>query len=125
MSMGVLANLSLEGVSYTHRGLIQWLTHTSIQLYSRTVYENTIKIVNKKIRKFRVGMALVFTDYVFNFLSSDLVFQPTWSFSRHDRLPSPFDFYDAHWDFLSALAGWMHDHLNLERNGLASEVIRV
>ncbi|KAJ7832329.1 hypothetical protein B0H14DRAFT_3142914 [Mycena olivaceomarginata] len=100
---------------------IQWLTHTSIQLYSHTVYENTIKIVDKKIRKFRVGTALVFTDYVLDFLSSDLVFQPTWSFSHHDPPPSPFDFYDAHWDFLPALAGWMHDRLNLERNGLASE----
>ncbi|KAJ7847216.1 hypothetical protein B0H14DRAFT_3867516 [Mycena olivaceomarginata] len=98
MPVGVLANLSLEGVLYKHWGLIQWLTYTSIQLYSRTVYENTIKIVDKKIRKFRVGTALVFTDYFLNFLSSDLVFQPTWSFSRHDSPPSPFDFYDAHWD---------------------------
>ncbi|KAJ7330315.1 hypothetical protein DFH08DRAFT_1022449 [Mycena albidolilacea] len=95
--------------------------HTSIQLYSHTVYENTIKIVDKKIRKFRVGTALVFTDYVLDFLSFDLVFQPTWSFSRHDPPPSPFDFYNAHWDFLPALAGWMHDRLNLERNGLVSE----
>ncbi|KAJ7819448.1 hypothetical protein B0H14DRAFT_3473068 [Mycena olivaceomarginata] len=48
MPVGVLTDLSL-GVSYTHWGLIlnlgplslmvQWLTHTSVQLYSRTVNE--------------------------------------------------------------------------------------
>ncbi|KAJ7323533.1 hypothetical protein DFH08DRAFT_1029102 [Mycena albidolilacea] len=73
MPVGVLANLSLEGVPYTHR----WTS----------------------------DLSLVFTDYVLDFLSSDLVIQPTWSFSRHDPSPSPFDFYDAHWDFLPALAG--------------------
>ncbi|KAJ7804424.1 hypothetical protein B0H14DRAFT_2612344 [Mycena olivaceomarginata] len=61
MPVGILANLSLEG--------IQWLTHTSIQLYSRAVYENTIKIVDKKIRKFRVGTALVLFNLRFSLIA--------------------------------------------------------
>ncbi|KAJ7728175.1 hypothetical protein B0H14DRAFT_3618635 [Mycena olivaceomarginata] len=109
MFVGVLADLSLKGVSYTYRGLVlnlgtlslmcqvQWLNHTSVQLYSRTVYEHTIKIVDKK---------------------------PTWSSSRSNLPPSPSDFYGHHWDVLPALAGWMLNRLNSERNGLASEVIR-
>ncbi|KAJ7347835.1 hypothetical protein DFH08DRAFT_808610 [Mycena albidolilacea] len=52
MPVGVLTDLSLKGVSYTHQGLVlnlgpltlmcqvQWLTHTSVQLYSCTGYEH-------------------------------------------------------------------------------------
>ncbi|KAF8176895.1 hypothetical protein K438DRAFT_1846331 [Mycena galopus ATCC 62051] len=121
--LGSLTDLALTGVSYTHRALIldlgelflmiQWLTHTSVQMYSRDVYERSVKPVNKKTRKFRIGIALVFEEYVVAFLSSDLVFQPT-----------PSDFYDPEWEFLTALAKWMQSRLSMDRNGLACEVIR-
>ncbi|KAF8150353.1 hypothetical protein K438DRAFT_1865641 [Mycena galopus ATCC 62051] len=76
------------------------------------------------VRKFRVGMALVFTDYVIGFLSSDLVFQPTWALSRDELSSSPSDFYSREWDFLPALSEWMLGRVGMERNGLACEVIR-
>ncbi|KAF8137907.1 hypothetical protein K438DRAFT_1947086 [Mycena galopus ATCC 62051] len=133
-SKGCLTDLILHGISYTNRALIldlgslflmiQWLTHTWVQLYPRSDYESTVKIVNKKVRKFRVGMALVFTDYVIGFLSSDLVFQPTWALSRDELPSSPSDFYSREWDFLPALSEWMLGRVGMERNGLACEVIR-
>ncbi|KAJ7694023.1 hypothetical protein B0H14DRAFT_3175162 [Mycena olivaceomarginata] len=132
--LGSLTDLALAGVSYTYRALIldlgplflmvQWLTHTSVQLYPRDVYEERVKSVNKKICKFRIGMALIFEHYVISFLSSDLVFQPTWASSREVLPPSPSNFYDPGWEFLTAITKWMQSRLNADRNGLACEVIR-
>ncbi|KAJ7724297.1 hypothetical protein B0H14DRAFT_3004105, partial [Mycena olivaceomarginata] len=138
--LGSLTDLALAGVSYTYRALIldlgplflmvQWLTHTSVQLYPRDVYEERVKSVNKKIRKFRIGMALVFEHYVIAFLSSDLVFQVFEIHSQpghpHVRVlpPSPSNFYDPGWEFLTAVTKWMQSRLNADRNGLACEVIR-
>ncbi|KAJ7101589.1 hypothetical protein C8R43DRAFT_243241 [Mycena crocata] len=129
-----LDELVLKGLSYTHRALIldlgalflmvQWLTHTSAQIYPRSLWESSVKVTHKKVRKFRVGMALIFRNYVLAFLSSDLVFQPTWKTSR-DQLPdSPADFYSKNWIFLDSLASWMRGRLGGLRNGLACEVIR-
>ncbi|KAK7000898.1 hypothetical protein R3P38DRAFT_3053515 [Favolaschia claudopus] len=80
-----LTTLELKDLSYTYRSLIldlgalhlsiQWLTHTSALFCSRSDYESTIKFVHKKVRRARVGRALVFEDHVLVFLSSDLVFQ--------------------------------------------------
>ncbi|KAJ7830755.1 hypothetical protein B0H14DRAFT_2365597 [Mycena olivaceomarginata] len=127
--LGSLTDLALAGVSYTYRALIldlgplflmvQWLTHTSVQLYPRDVYEE-----RGKICKFRIGMALIFEHYVISFLSSDLVFQPTWASSREVLPPSPSNFYDPGWEFLTAITKWMQSRLNADRNGLACEVIR-
>ncbi|KAJ6589569.1 hypothetical protein B0H19DRAFT_1303919, partial [Mycena capillaripes] len=121
--------------------MIQWLTHTSAQLYPRFVWESTIKLMDKKadlqtdisysltytglqVRKARVGMALVFADYVLAFLSSDLVFQPTWAASREALPPSPADFHGSDWAFISALAQWIASRADCDRNGLACDVIR-
>ncbi|KAJ7227611.1 hypothetical protein B0H12DRAFT_1148920 [Mycena haematopus] len=119
---GPLTDLALQDISYTHRALIlnlgplflmiQWLTHSWVQLFPRSEYESTIQIVNKKVH------------HVIAFLSSDLVFQPTWAFSRDTLPPSPSDFYSRGWDFLPALTEWMLSRLHLDRNGLACEVIR-
>ncbi|KAJ7815370.1 hypothetical protein B0H14DRAFT_3476235 [Mycena olivaceomarginata] len=77
----LVQTLALKGLSYSYRALIldlgplflsiQWLTHTSVQMYPRSVYESTIKLVNKNLRKARVGMAFVFKDHVFAFLIED------------------------------------------------------
>ncbi|KAJ7165143.1 hypothetical protein C8R46DRAFT_1098269 [Mycena filopes] len=133
-TVGSLTDLVLTSISHTHRALIlnlgplflmiQWLTHTSVQLYPRNVYESTVKLVNKKLRKFHIGMALVFENHVIAFLSSDLLFQPTWASTRDALPPSPSDFYHRDWDFLPALARWMSSRLTLDRNGLACTVIR-
>ncbi|KAK7015765.1 hypothetical protein R3P38DRAFT_2996271 [Favolaschia claudopus] len=129
-----LGELALVGIEYTYRGLIlnlgalflmvQFLTHTSAHPMSRAAYESSIKLVDKKLRKFHVGMALIFKDHVLAFHSHDLVFQPTWAFSRDELPASAADFYSPKWDFSSSLVTWMLSRLGLDRNGLACEVIR-
>ncbi|KAK6972276.1 hypothetical protein R3P38DRAFT_3485602, partial [Favolaschia claudopus] len=106
---------------------IQFLTHTSTHPMSRAAYESSIKVVNKEInmlRKFCVGMALVFKDHVLVFHSHDLVFQPTWACSRDELPAAASDFRSPSWDFPSALATWMLGRRDQDRNGLACEAIR-
>ncbi|KAK6989028.1 hypothetical protein R3P38DRAFT_2572275 [Favolaschia claudopus] len=144
-----LGELALVGMEYTYRGIIlnlgglflmvfhplfprllphpfqiQFLTHTSAHPMSRAAYESSIKVVNKELRKFRVGMALVFKDHVLAFHSHDLVFQPTWACSRDELPAAASDFCSPSWDFPSALATWMLGRRDQDRNGLACEAIR-
>ncbi|KAJ6610245.1 hypothetical protein B0H10DRAFT_2060951 [Mycena sp. CBHHK59/15] len=131
-----LTELVLKGILYTHRALIldfgalflmiQWITHTSAHLYPREDYESTVKLVHKRVRKFKVGMAFVFKTHVLAFNSNDLVFQPTWAISRDKLPPSPADIYSPDWVFLSTLAEWLQSRCGGEsdRNGLACDVIR-
>ncbi|KAJ7884555.1 hypothetical protein B0H14DRAFT_2700354, partial [Mycena olivaceomarginata] len=49
---------------------------------------------------------------------------PTWASSREVLPPSPSNFYDPGWEFLTAVTKWMQSRLNADRNGLACEVIR-
>ncbi|KAJ7804316.1 hypothetical protein B0H13DRAFT_2491520 [Mycena leptocephala] len=131
---GCLTDLALAGISYTERALIlnlgplflmiQWLTHTNVHFIPRSDYESTTKIVDKKVRKTLVGMALVFEEYVLTFMSSDLVFQPTWASSRNELPPSPSNFYSREWDFLPSLVQWMESRIDGNRNFLACDVIR-
>ncbi|KAK7013505.1 hypothetical protein R3P38DRAFT_3206850 [Favolaschia claudopus] len=90
-----LGELALVGMEYTYRGII-------LNLGGLFLMESSIKVVNKELRKFRVGMALVFKDHVLAFHSHDLVFQ----------------------SFPSALATWMLGRRDQDRNGLACEAIR-
>ncbi|KAK7063462.1 hypothetical protein R3P38DRAFT_3339037 [Favolaschia claudopus] len=129
-----LTELSLTKIEYTYRGLvldlgplsfmIQYLTHTSAHPMPRSVYESTIKLVPKELRKFHVGMAFVFKDHVIAFHSIDLVFQPTWAKSRAELTASPTDFHSPDWAFLPAFAEWMRDRQAGDRNGLAIEAVR-
>ncbi|KAJ7752982.1 hypothetical protein B0H16DRAFT_1836159 [Mycena metata] len=130
----LLPTLALQGISYTHRALIlnlgplflmiQWMTHTSAQLFSRTGWESTVKVTDKKVRKFKVGLALVFKDYVLAFLTHDLAFQPTWRKLRSELPPPPDDFYSVNWAFIPTLATWIRSRQTTERNGLACDAIR-
>ncbi|KAJ7752153.1 hypothetical protein B0H16DRAFT_1251698, partial [Mycena metata] len=80
-----LNTLTLEAISYTNRALIlnfgtlffmlQYLTHTSVQFYPQHVWERSIRNVSKEVRKFSIGMAFVFQDYVLAFPTLDLLFQ--------------------------------------------------
>ncbi|KAJ7892487.1 hypothetical protein B0H14DRAFT_2335320 [Mycena olivaceomarginata] len=122
----LVQTLALKGLSYSYRALIldlgplflsiQWLTHTSVQMYPRSVYESTIKLVNKNLRKARVGMAFVFKDHVFAFLSSDLVFQVCYAHI--------FIFITRQLGFSRLPCNWIRSRPNCDRNGLACDVIR-
>ncbi|KAF8153547.1 hypothetical protein K438DRAFT_1987680 [Mycena galopus ATCC 62051] len=105
-----LSTLVLEKITYTHRALIlhfgtlflmiQYLTHTSVQFYPRERWE--------KVRKFNIGMALIFSDHVLAFPSIDLVFQPTWATSLDDFNIPP-NIYTSTVDFLDLVADWIEE----------------
>ncbi|KZT19217.1 hypothetical protein NEOLEDRAFT_1078383 [Neolentinus lepideus HHB14362 ss-1] len=88
------------------------LTHTSIQFYPKEVWQQSVIPVNKKLRKYHVGLAFEFEKFVMAFLSYDLLFQPGWYCSMEDlpqRLP---DVYDDFPGFLETIAA----HLKLSFN---------
>ncbi|KAH6902995.1 hypothetical protein BKA70DRAFT_1433968 [Coprinopsis sp. MPI-PUGE-AT-0042] len=58
---------------------LAYLTHTSVQIYSREQWDNTIRNVAKQDRKFRIGLAIETRDFILAFVSLDQLFQPTWA----------------------------------------------
>ncbi|KAK7013537.1 hypothetical protein R3P38DRAFT_2546140 [Favolaschia claudopus] len=115
-----LSTLVLEDVTYTHRALtrrsfmsylwlqLQCLTHTSVQLYPRETWNDSIVNVSKTVRKFRIGMAFIFAAHVLAFPTIDLVFQPNWATSASDFIyphifPAPPHFCALVADFIEGI----------------------
>ncbi|KAJ7716284.1 hypothetical protein B0H16DRAFT_1701414 [Mycena metata] len=125
--------LTLEAISYTNRALIlnfgtlffmlQYLTHTSVQFYPRHVWERSIRNVSKEVRKFSIGVAFVFHDYVLAFPTLDLLFQPTWAASFSDFSIPP-NIYTSTNDFLSLVATWIDGILRTPVHTRACDTIR-
>ncbi|KAJ7038637.1 hypothetical protein C8F04DRAFT_1255922 [Mycena alexandri] len=82
-------------------------------------------MVSKDVRKFRIGMALVFADYVLAFVTIDLLFQPTWV-EDILNLYIPPNIYTSTSEFLALVAGWISSEnlLSGRKNQLACNVIR-
>ncbi|KAK6972255.1 hypothetical protein R3P38DRAFT_2411834, partial [Favolaschia claudopus] len=104
---------------------VSYLTHTSVQWYTRIRWDTGIMCVSKDVRKFHVGMALVFKEYVLAFVTIDLLFRPVWQDSFLDFIIPP-DIYTQTTDFLVVVAQWMQDEnwLNGKRYVLACDAIR-
>ncbi|KAJ7577909.1 hypothetical protein C8J56DRAFT_1170696 [Mycena floridula] len=133
------ANLRLSSpnsITATNRALIlnfetlhlslAFLTHTSVQLYTREVWENSICKVNKATRRFQIGLAIEFKDYILAFISLDFLFQPRWVESLDDLpIPHPDVFTDFS-AFLVAVCRWMTLHFESRsaRTGLIVDVLQ-
>ncbi|KAJ7260144.1 Cupredoxin [Mycena rebaudengoi] len=132
----VIQSLVLHGVDRTERSLIldfgdlflnfQYLTHSMPQWLPRALWELSIAVVSRDVRKARVGMAFLFARYTLVLFSSDLVFGPTWRKTREELPKSPSDIYSPSWDFPGAVAEWIQVRVdgNSARNGLACTIIR-
>ncbi|KAJ7022801.1 hypothetical protein C8F04DRAFT_1194154 [Mycena alexandri] len=130
-----LRSLTLCAVQSTHRALIlkfgtlclmvQYLTPTSVQWYSREKWDNAIMMVSKDVRKFHIGMALVFAEYLLAFVTIDLLFQPTWVEDILELLIPP-NIYTSTSEFLFLVAGWISSENLLagKKYQLACNVIR-
>ncbi|KAH9934376.1 uncharacterized protein B0H18DRAFT_557401 [Fomitopsis serialis] len=136
-----LQDLVLTAVKYTSRSVVlnlgrcwfqlQYLTHTSIQMYDReqwAVLKETSYIGKGtlKMRSFRIGLALEFDTFVIAFVSHDQVFQVTWalmeaSLAHHDL--QVLDEWDA---VLAGIATWSKRYYEGKRKGkrLARDVLR-
>ncbi|KAJ7454584.1 hypothetical protein B0H11DRAFT_2069106 [Mycena galericulata] len=120
-----LNTLVLEKITYTHRALIlhfgnlffmlQYLTHTHVQFYSRDHWE--------KSGSFRIGVAFIFASHVLAFPSIDLVFQPTWA-NAITEFDIPPNIYTSTTDFLSLVADWIEEILQEPNYGRACDHIR-
>ncbi|KAF6760743.1 hypothetical protein DFP72DRAFT_1091967 [Ephemerocybe angulata] len=140
-------NLVLEEVRYDGRAIylcfdgmtylkLSFLTHTSMQLYSRRLWESSVVRSQKRDhRGFKVGLALEFPDFFWSFNTFDLVFQPEWVvlgpvdmciLDSRSRYKLGRDVYLEYHKFILDLVRWrksrrMHGG---DRDGLAWKVIR-
>ncbi|KAJ3536588.1 hypothetical protein NMY22_g5976 [Coprinellus aureogranulatus] len=92
-----------------------WLTHSSIQLYTRKVWQESIMRVDRENRGFRIAIAFEFKDYFLSFNSIDLVVKPVWRVLSAEDLALPVverlklgvDVYRDYAGFLEAVAKWI------------------
>ncbi|KII87835.1 hypothetical protein PLICRDRAFT_54882 [Plicaturopsis crispa FD-325 SS-3] len=129
-----ISSLQLQGIETTSRTLvldlgalhfqIQYLTHSSVQWYTKEAWITRVCPVSKMHRGFKVGLAFEFDEHVLAFPSYDGVFQPTWSTtpisSIHTDILADTEGFAVH------LAEWLAErHKNARyRDTLAIQVIR-
>ncbi|KAI0054933.1 hypothetical protein BV25DRAFT_1816350 [Artomyces pyxidatus] len=87
-----LHSLQLQEVKITSRTVVlnfgplwlqvQYLTHTSPQIYRKATWDTSIRDTPKEVRTFRIGVAFEFHEFVVAFVTRDLVFQLTWAKSE-------------------------------------------
>ncbi|KAH6903246.1 hypothetical protein BKA70DRAFT_1433758 [Coprinopsis sp. MPI-PUGE-AT-0042] len=111
-----------------------FLTHMSVQFYSKKMWEKSVRVVPRQTRGFKVGLALEFEDFVLAFNTIDLVFQPQWiPIPPTSRQLDPVLRFDLGNDvlrdyrgFVAGVSEWIKSRRNGRgaRNGLACEVMR-
>ncbi|KAF8240414.1 hypothetical protein L208DRAFT_1420413 [Tricholoma matsutake] len=127
-----IESLELKGVATTSRSMIlnlgpvslklAYLTHTSVQIYKRSIWETSVCAVAKQDCGFHVALALEFKEYVVAFLSNDMVFQPVWDSSfSHLQESAPPDVYLDYHGFLQTIVVWIKKQVEStsKRAGLA------
>ncbi|KAF6746369.1 hypothetical protein DFP72DRAFT_1175619 [Ephemerocybe angulata] len=128
-----ITSLALRGVHYSVRALIvdlgllwlrvAYLTHTSVQVYSRMRWEELL-LVSSKLRKFSVALAIECVDFVLAFVSMDKLFQPIWSTTRTGLPVEPPYVLDEYGRFLDGVAVWIKSRWHTSRFDFAVNAIR-
>ncbi|KZV95160.1 hypothetical protein EXIGLDRAFT_821424 [Exidia glandulosa HHB12029] len=79
-----------------------YLTHTSLQLYRRDIWEERVLDLPATMshHSFKIIMAIEFPEYVLAFLTKDLVAKPTWSRERPEMPPEVFPGFNTNLDKL-------------------------
>ncbi|KZV82306.1 hypothetical protein EXIGLDRAFT_702734 [Exidia glandulosa HHB12029] len=85
-----------------------YLTHTSLQLYRRDVWEERVVDLpaTKSHRGFKIIMAIEFPEYVLAFLTKDLVAKPTWTRQRPEMPPEVYPGFNTDLDALPYPHEW-------------------
>nr|GAT47646.1 predicted protein [Mycena chlorophos] len=86
-----------------HVPQFRYLQHTSIQWYSKQVWNDVIM----KLRGFSVAVAFEFHTRVLAFVSGDNLFEPHWSETQFSIPPTP---DGTPQDFLRVIATWIRAH---------------
>ncbi|KAJ3518388.1 hypothetical protein NM688_g9444 [Phlebia brevispora] len=131
-----ITTLRLQSIDFTGRTLVldlgplwfklQYLTHTSVQMYRKSMWFDSICKVNQMDRGFKIGMAFEFDEFILAFPSEDMVFQPQWA-TTHGGLPkSPPDVVLENQRFLQAVATWISERVAGQTNRFrfACDVVR-
>ncbi|KAI0054928.1 hypothetical protein BV25DRAFT_1816348, partial [Artomyces pyxidatus] len=113
-----LALLKLQEVKFTSRtavldfGLlwlqVQYLVHTSIQIYPRKYWETSVRDTPKHMRIFRVGVAFEFKDFVVAFVTRDLVFQLKWAKTEGQLPYQDVNVFEQWNDYLQRVVNYLH-----------------
>ncbi|KAF4591025.1 hypothetical protein EYR40_009623 [Pleurotus pulmonarius] len=129
-----LSDLELKGGEATPDSLIldfgplwlsvAFLSHTSLQFYTKEMWYNSVLAVPQQLRGFSVGLAVEFASHVLAFLTVDLLFQPIWV-DEYSKVPRPLaDIYTNFDEFLLGVAAFVENVLDSRMPGLAVEEIR-
>ncbi|KAJ7060766.1 hypothetical protein C8F01DRAFT_1253247 [Mycena amicta] len=84
-----VSTLCLNAITATYRTVFLHLGTLNlryISLFSPDVWDSSVMVVHRKVRGFKVALALVFADYVLAFLSHDLA---TWMLPKVPLLSPP------------------------------------
>ncbi|KZV89834.1 hypothetical protein EXIGLDRAFT_771355 [Exidia glandulosa HHB12029] len=124
MQFQSLDDFKLVNVYHSARALVldfgvcflemHYLTHTSIQLFSKEEWQRCVQDVKADciFRDYKVAMALQFPTHVLAFLSHDLVFYPKWVCERPVFPPDACPGYDLeqpddNTEFLQFIINWL------------------
>ncbi|KZP14198.1 hypothetical protein FIBSPDRAFT_959913 [Athelia psychrophila] len=111
-------DLRLRSVAFAARNVIldfgsawaqvQLFTHTNLQIYTRSEWYDTICLVDKNKRGFKIGIAFEFEEWVLAFPTMDFLICVYWRVDR-ESLPSSIqhDIYDDWLGFLGAVVSWV------------------
>ncbi|KAH7908556.1 hypothetical protein BJ138DRAFT_340174 [Hygrophoropsis aurantiaca] len=123
----------LVGVEFSPRNVIlnlgkQWLqiqlfTHVCAQVYTRSDWEDAICKVHRKAR-FKVGVALEFSNYIIAFTTLDNIIATHWATSRQTLPAQHPDVYKEYHRFLATLVEWICQRKSKQRGGFAMAAIR-
>ncbi|KAH9915385.1 hypothetical protein B0H21DRAFT_665055, partial [Amylocystis lapponica] len=112
-----LTTLVLESVQATPHTIIlnlgklflqiQLHTHTMAQVYNQKQWDDNIGNINCDNRKFRVGLALDFGEYVLAFLTLDNLIMAHWATSFEDLPHKHVDVYTDNSKFLKVVGAWV------------------
>ncbi|TFK61497.1 hypothetical protein BDN72DRAFT_904047 [Pluteus cervinus] len=134
--------LALQDVEVCHRNVIllfvdkdsnalwsqiSFYTHSFPQILTKRVWEESICVVSRQDRGFKVGLAFEFRDYVVAFLSLNLNIKFSWADSRSKLTWQQPDVYLKFEQFLEKVARWnttRRNDKNLDRSGNAMLIVK-
>ncbi|PPR06943.1 hypothetical protein CVT26_004132 [Gymnopilus dilepis] len=88
---------------------VQFLKHTSVQIFTRDEWTDAICKVPKTLRGFKVGLAIEFKEHVLAFLTLDLLVQFHWAPLRSKLPAQQANIYTHPRKFMKELVDWMKE----------------
>ncbi|EIM87776.1 uncharacterized protein STEHIDRAFT_146004, partial [Stereum hirsutum FP-91666 SS1] len=104
---------------------LQWLTHTSIQVYPIAYWTQSIKPCTAEERNNRIAIAFEFDLCVVAFVSYDNMFQVEWASTRDGLRARHVHVLDDWTGFLQFVADWYEERIDNPFNKLVTLLVNV